>query len=117
MSWNEIEYVPWRQFSRMTPSILGLEITRLDALIRESFDNLVVRNALVRVRYELREFVADVALADSGTLSHETMMRLSAAILNVPLDEVEPGSPLHGSLRYILERLRSVHRRINYIYH
>jgi hypothetical protein len=116
MPWNELEFVSWRQFHRMAPSIMRLEISRLGDLIRQSGADLDLRNALVRVRYELMEFLVDVQNCSDGNLSSGVTEHLDAAIVNLPLDQVEPGSDFHVSLRYILDRLRSIQQRIDFIY-
>ena len=75
-----------------------------------------MRNALVRVRYELVKFVAEVEECTDGRISVATKERLDAAIVNLPLDENSPNRDMQSSLRYILDRLRSIQTRIDYIY-
>ena len=116
MPWNELEFVSWRQFHTMAPSILRLEISRLGDLIRRSGANLDLRNALVRSRYQLLSFLVEIDKCDDGQLSSEAKERLEAAIVNLPLDLAESESEFHSSLRYILDRLRTVQKRIDFIY-
>lgn len=116
MPWNEIEFLPWDRFHRMAPSILKLEISRLDDLIRAAGDDFDIRNALVRVRYELSGFLVELDQTGGDRLTPAAARHLETAILNLPLDQVEPGTDLHASLKYVLDRLRSVHKRIDLIY-
>ena len=116
MSWNELEFVSWRQFDRMAPSIMRLEISRLGDLIRRAGTNLEMRNALVKVRYELLEFLVEFEKCSDGNLSVSVTERLNAAIVNLPLDQADPDGEFHASLRYILDRLRSIQKRIDFIY-
>ncbi len=116
MPWNELEFVPWSQFHRMAPSILRLEISRLGDLIRSAGSDLEMRNALVRVRYELLEFLVAVERCEDGKISESATERLDLAIVHLPLDRATEDAKMHASLKYILDRLRSVKRRINFIY-
>lgn len=116
MPWNEIEYVPWDRFRRMAPSILRLEISRLDELVRAVGNDLEIRNALVKVRYELSGFLVELDRAAGDRLPADAVQHLEAAIVNLPLDRIDPETELHAAVSYILDRLRSVHKRIDLIY-
>jgi hypothetical protein len=115
MPWNEIEYLPWDRFHRMTPPILALEISRLDDLIRSSGNDIDLRNALVKVRYELTSFLNELE-SDPNGLSATTSGHLETAILNLPLDRVTAGGAVHTKLSYVLDRLQSIHKRIELLY-
>ena len=116
MSWNELEFISWRQFQQMAPSIIRLEITRLGGLIEAAGLKNDVRNDLVRVRFELRKFIVEVEGCADGRLSKATRERLDAAIVNLPLDQAGEDEEFRTSLAYILDRLRSIQKRIDYIY-
>ncbi len=116
MSWNELEFVSWRQFRQMAPPIMRLEITRIGDLIGRAGSNIDMRNALVKVRHELLQFLAGIELCSDGRLSTPVKERLDAAILNLPVDQADLDADIHASLTYILDRLRSVQKRIDFIY-
>lgn len=116
MSWNELEFVSWRQFHQMAPPIMRLEVTRLGQLIGRAGSNHEMRNALVKVRYELLEFVVAIEQCKDGCLSGWARDRLDAAIVNVPLDQADPDGDVYASLTYVLDRLNSIQKRIDFIY-
>jgi len=116
MSWNELEFVSWRQFRQMAPPIMRLEVTRIGELIGRAGSNHEMRNALVKVRYELLEFVVAVEHCTDGRISGRARERLDAAIVNVPLDQADSGGDMHASLAYVLDRLHSIQKRIDFIY-
>ena len=113
--WNELGFVPWQSFRRMAPSILMLEISRLADLIA-SADEMEFRNALVKSRYELQAFIADLE-ASSATADSVEMEHLQAAILNLPVGYPDVSAEDAATLAYILDRLEYVHNRIRFVYH
>jgi len=99
----------------MAPSILTLEISRLADLIA-SADEMEFRNALVKSRYELQAFIADLE-ASSATADSVEMEHLQAAILNLPVGYPDVSAEKAATLAYILDRLEYVHNRIRFVYH
>jgi hypothetical protein len=116
MPGNELEFLSWHQFHQMAPPIMQLEITRIGDLINRVGSDLEMRNALVKVRHELVQFIAAIEHCTDGRISETMKERLNSAIVNLPLDQVTPKGDIHESLRYILDRLRSIQTRIDYIY-
>jgi hypothetical protein len=114
--WNELAFVGWDEFRRMAPSILQLEITRLDALLSELGRGASAYNDLVRVRYCVRRFVACLEAAHKDTLRAACAAHLQAAImgLSLPPAGVEEGA--RETWRYVLDRLRDVYRRLPLVY-
>ena len=106
---NEIQYVPWRQFQQMVPSIMGLEVSRLTRCL--SHDSLSEHdyNLVVKVRFDLRRFircVAEVSCEDVQQCSEH----LNSALFNALL------LPDHGDFDYVIDRIRYVRNRMPYIY-
>ena len=106
---NEIQYVPWRQFQQMVPSILALEVTRLTRHLQAESPPVGERNAIVRVRYEVRRFINCVA-ATERSHAQRCAEHLASALLNAAV------LPAHPSLTYVVDRLRYVRDRMPYIY-
>lgn len=111
--WNEVDFVPWRSFRRMAPSILNLEVTRLGSLIGRP-GSLEFRNALVKSRYELATFIG--ILQEEGPPEKLDTVHLTSAIVNLPLGYPGIDSETARTLAYILDRLQYVHNRIRFVY-
>lgn len=109
---NEIQYLSWKEFQQMTPSILALEITRLAGILEKQGLAIEQRNALVRARFELRRFVECVARARpkevSGCSRHLASAILATALVHGEMDSAE--------LSYVMDRLNYVQERMAYIY-
>ncbi len=113
--WNELDFVDWDEFRRMAPSIIGLEIGRLDPLVAASIGDLDLHNPLVRVRFELKSFVATLAEATPETIGSPCAEHLRAALLALPLfPDIDDATA--ATLRYIANRLTYVYDRIPLIY-
>ena len=106
---NEIQYVPWQQFKQMVPSILGLEVTRLTHYLTETTPPTEVRNTVVKVRYDIKQFAACIAAVECAD-ANRCATHLSSALLHAAL------LPKHPSLAYVTDRLRYVRDRMPYIY-
>ena len=106
---NEIQYVPWKQFQQMVPSILALEVTRLSRYLSTEHPSVSEHNAIVKVRHDVRRFMDCVVAVDRSGVrccaEHLTSALLNAACL-----------PRHPSLTYVIDRLRYVRDRMPYIY-
>lgn len=109
---NEIQFLSWKEFQQMTPSILALEITRLAGILSEPDRSVEERNTLVRARFELRQFVDCVARARREEVS-ACAHHLSSALLATALVRDESDSP---ELSYVMDRLTYVQDRMSYIY-
>jgi len=113
--WNELDFVDWGEFRRMAPSVIGLEIGRLEPLIDASVGEWEMHNALVRVRFELKSFVATLAEATPETVGSAGTDHLRTALLTLSLfPDVDEATA--ATLHYIANRLRYVYDRIPLIY-
>lgn len=113
MNLNELGYVSWEEFKKMAPPIIKLEINRTDALINEVQSETRIYNALIKARYELRQFVGCLEKTKSPPLPNSCRDHLSKAILNLSLGDVDS---ISNAIPYILDRLNYVHARIGMIY-
>lgn len=109
---NEIQFLSWKEFQQMTPSILALEITRLAGVLADPDRSVEERNMLVRARFELRQFVDCVARARRQDVS-ACAQHLASALLAAALVREERDSP---ELRYVMDRIKYVQDRMGYIY-
>ena len=54
-NWNELQFLSWREFEQMAPSILQLEVTRLGKVMQSQIDDTDFHNRLVRARFSLQQ--------------------------------------------------------------
>ncbi len=113
---NEIQFLSWTEFRQMAPSILQLEVTRLGTLIDASAGTTDFRNALVKARFEVKQFIACVQQAEQETVEEACAPHLQAALLNVSLVNTNRDEETTATLNYLLDRLKYVHDRIPLIY-
>ncbi len=113
--WNEIQFLSWTEFRQMAPSILHLEVTRLGTLIDASGEATDFRNALVRARFELKQFIACVEQADKENVE-ACAPPLQAALLNVSLVHAHRDVALAAWLHFVIDRFKYVNDRIALIY-
>ena len=111
--WNELEYISWNEFRKMAPSIIKLEISRIDSLLKEVQSETEIYNSLIKARYELNQFVACLERTKSPPLPASCRNHLSNAILNLSFGDK---GNLSSTNAYILDRLNYVHTRIGMIY-
>ncbi len=115
-AWNELSFLSWQAFRQMAPSILQLEVTRLSGLIDAAGGAATHRNALVKARYELKQFIACVREAGKDTIEDACAGHLQAALLNVALANVRLDRETTATLDYVADRLQYVNARIALIY-
>ena len=114
--WNEIEYVGWKEFRKMAPSILQLEVTRLGRLMRDYDLELDVHNAFVKGRYELKQFVKALPLIEDKEIAQESIESLGNAIMAVSVEHASIKGDIAEIQAYILDRLNYVYNRIKLVY-
>jgi hypothetical protein len=111
---NELEYISWKEFKKMAPSIIKLEINRIGKLINTFAPESDIHNDLIKVRYELSQFIECLDQTVSLPLSDSCTGHLSKAILNLsPLNVKENNLEI---IHNILDRLNYVYNRIEMIY-
>ena len=114
--WNELEFVSWKEFAQMAPSIIQLEISRIGSVINAPATNLDIRNVLVRARFELREFQECLQLADGPPLSDSCVAHLRTSILSLSIKNHIRDEETTITLNYVLDRLISMLERIDLIF-
>ena len=114
--WNELDFVPWTQFKQMGPSIIGLEIRRLGSLIDSLPPEPEMRNALVKARHELGQFVATLEESEKDTPSETYGTHLRAAVLALSAVDLPEKSEALGIVNYVRGRLNYVYNRLPLIY-
>jgi hypothetical protein len=108
--WNELQYISWKEFRKMAPSVTKLEINRIDMLIREAVAGSDFYNLLIKARYELNQFVNCLEKRNSPPLPDSCINHLSNTILTLSPEEA------NKTVQYILDRLNYVYNRIGMIY-
>ena len=111
---NELEYISWKEFKKMAPSIIKLEINRIGKLINTLAPKSDIHNDLIKVRYELNQFIECLDQTISLPLSDSCTGHLSKAILNLSPLAVEKDNL--KTINNIVNRLNYVHNRIGMIY-
>jgi hypothetical protein len=114
--WNELEFVSWKEFTQMAPSIIQLEISRIGSVINAPATNLDIRNVLVRARFELREFQECLQLADGPPLSDSCVAHLRTSILSLSIKNQIRDEETTITLNYVFDRLISMLERIDLIF-
>lgn len=113
---NELQFVGWKEFQQMVPSIAQLEISRLDRVIETVRDESDLCNALVKARFELKQFVTKLEQAEKETLEETCAPHLEAALLTISVQSEAADESTTDTLRYIADRLSHVHDRMELIY-
>jgi hypothetical protein len=114
--WNELEFVSWKEFTQMAPSIIQLEISRIGSVINAPATNLDIRNVLVRARFELREFQECLQLADGPPLGDSCVAHLRTSILSLSIRNKIRDKETTITLDYVFDRLISMLERIDLIF-
>ena len=113
---NEIQYLSWKAFRRMAPSILRLEVARLGALMDAAGDDLDFRNTLAKARFELKRFEDRLDEATPETVKATCGPPLQAALMTLALAADDQTTVTASTLRYVLNRLTYLHDRLALIY-
>jgi len=116
IDWNELQFLSWGEFKQMTPSILGLEVTRLGKVIQSFSEDTEFHNSLVRARYSLEQFIACLSHARKETVEDTCAGHLREAIMHASFQSEGLDEATRNTCRYILDRLNYVYKRIALIY-
>jgi hypothetical protein len=112
---NELQFLSWAEFRQMAPPILRLEVSRLDGLIQASHDP-DVRNALVKTRFALQQFITGLGRAEKTTLEACCTQHLRTALLNLAFAQAVPEAAAAQILHAMAGRLHGLYRRIALLY-
>ena len=109
---NEIHYLSWKEFQQMTPTILSLEVTRLEKILSQDTWSLGDRNELVRARHALQQFIDCVSKANKQNSEHCTSF-IEASCLHAA---VVAGAVSLPALDYVVDRLQTTRAKMSYIH-
>lgn len=115
LEWNEIDFVGWPEFRRMAPIVVGLEIGRIEQLVGESDIAGEFYNALIRVRFALRNFVDGIEASEKESAQRRAKF-LEQALLNLSTAIYHGGDRQTETIRYVAHRLSYIHNRLKLIY-
>lgn len=115
LEWNELDFVGWKEFRRMVPTVVGLEIGRIERMLTHCDVGGDLYNALVRLRYGLRRFVDGIETTEHNAILLRTSY-LEEALLGLSFLFEMTDDKDAETLRYIAHRLTYVHDRIKLIY-
>lgn len=101
---NEIHFVDREEFLQMAPAIVQLEITRLSEMLAGLEPGSDVFTAVVATRYQLKEFLSELASERKKKHTFSTD-RVSAAILCLGASENCTEQSVKNSLVYVADRL------------
>ena len=115
LEWNELDFVGWKEFRRMAPAVVGLELGRIERLIAAEEVGSDTYNSLVGVRFSLKSFSDGLDLAGRESLP-ERAAQLRRALLTVSMLAATVSDDAAETLRYVSHRLNYINNRINLIY-
>jgi len=115
-NWNELEYISWKEFKQMAPSIVKLESSRLEKVIQTVQPGNDVYNALIKARYELKQFIRCLDQTEKPPISDKCADHLNKAILSLSIESTGLNDKIIEAVDYILDRLNYVHNRLGMIY-
>jgi hypothetical protein len=115
LEWNELDFVGWKEFRRMAPAVVGLELGRIERLIASDEIGSDTYNSLVGVRFSLKKFSDGLDLAGRESLP-DRAAHLRHALLAVSMLAGTVSDDSAETLRYVSLRLNFIHNRINLVY-
>ena len=116
LQWNELEFLSWKEFKQMAPSIIQLEISRIGGIVNAPGTHIDFRNVLVKARFEVRRFKECLQQADRPPLKDSCVARLRTAIICLSLQDQIQDKKTATTLKYICDRLNSVLKRTDLIF-
>jgi hypothetical protein len=114
--WNELQFLSWREFTQMAPSIIQLEISRIGSIIDAPATHIDMRNVLVKSRFELRKFQECLQRAELPPLGDSCLAHLRTSILSLSIQDQIPDRKAAATLKYVCDRLISLLRRTDLIF-
>ena len=115
LEWNELDFVGWKEFRRMAPAVVGLELGRIERLIANEEVGGDTYNSLVGARFSLKSFSDGLDLAGRESLP-ERAAHLRRALLAVSMLAPTVSDDTAETLRYVSHRLNYINNRIHLIY-
>lgn len=116
MGWNELEFLSWHEFKQMAPSILQLEVRRIEKLIPALQYDVEDYNILVRARFMLKKFILAVQQAGNPTVLSASRSLLQQVILTLTPLCKHPDRVVASRIQSVLERIGYVQNRCDLLY-
>ena len=114
--WNELQFLSWSEFRQMAPSIIQLEVRRIDRMLSDQDFDTDRHNLLVKTRFELKQFIDELDNADKDAVKTNCASHLQKALLNISLEQALGQTNQTETFGYIADRLKYVLKRIELLY-
>ncbi len=114
--WNELEFLSWKEFKQMAPSIIQLEISRIGDIVNAPATDIDLCNVLVKVRFELRKFQECLQQANRPPLKDPCVAHLRTAIICLSIQDQIQDKKTATTVKYVFDRLNSVLKRTDLIF-
>lgn len=114
--WNELEFTNWKDFKRMAPSIVQLEITRISGIISSLETTDSIHNHLVKARFDLKIFLENLEKQTKRKLSESDISPLQSAIICISNIQIKQNEKIHFKMTYILNRLNDLLDKCKMVY-
>lgn len=113
--WNELQFLSWSEFRQMAPSIIKLEVRRINRMLGHQNVDTDRRNLLVKTRFELKQFINELEKTDKDAV-RTCATCLQRALLNISMEETLTQKKQTETFGYIADRLKYVLKRIELLY-
>jgi hypothetical protein len=114
-NWNELEFTNFADFKRMAPSIIQLEITRLEKIIRSLEASDYSHNLLVKARFDLIQFKEQIQNS-SAKINDEKLEKLFSALFCISEASRDSDIMIKEKTTYILDRLNDLVNKSRMLY-
>jgi len=121
-SWNELRYMSVHEFTRMAPTVVGLEVARLDELARRLSPGSALHEAVVTARYRLHLFLDEInGLSDDASKVNLTSLEacsehIDASLLCMAAGQNAQDPTARGTFEYVAGRLDYIHSQIHRLF-
>ena len=114
--WNELEFLNWAEFKKMAPSIIQLEVSRIDKMIDSQETGSDFYNALVKSKFDLNKFIKCFKKVEKAVFEKRCISHLQSAIFNLSLKSANLDRNIAVTIDYTVDRLKYIYDRIGLIY-
>ena len=114
--WNELEFTNIRDFKRMAPPIIKLEISRISKIIDSLEASENVHNLLVKARYELVSFEEVLKKIDGRKINQNSLKELFSALYYISSSAKSSGGKIKSDINYITDRLNDFINKCQMLY-
>jgi hypothetical protein len=114
--WNELEFTNWKDFKRMAPSIIQLEISRLGKIINSLSTPDDMHNLLVKARFDLIGFRETISHSQNRKITESELSKLFSALVFISSASERCTDKLKGKMEYISNRLNDLIAKCQMLY-